>query len=95
MWPSVALIIPHEAPRGIPVSDMGKVYRGLFTIPRFDKPVYFLLQALRACHEATQWEILEAALVTYAAQPQRARLEALEAVRRAPSDQPPEYPITP
>ena len=66
----------------------------LFVTKRFDMPIYFLLQHLRVAHgDASQWEILQAALVAFARVPPQDREAALAQVRRAPSEQPSTYEI--
>lgn len=75
------------APRGVRTARP-------FMMPQLDKPIYVALQTLRAAHGgASQWEIIQAALVSFASLPPTTRQEALEGVRRAPSDQPGEYPV--
>ena len=65
----------------------------VFITKQFDKPVYKLLQALRVSHDdASQWEILQAAIVAYGSRPQAERDVFLGEVRQAPSDQPEEFP---
>ena len=63
----------------------------LFYLPQLDAPVYRLLQELRQRHDnATQWEIISAALVHFGAAPHEAREATLAEFRgQAPSDTPP------
>lgn len=69
---------------------MGRV----FVTKQLDKPVYQLLQNLRVAHgDATQWEILQAALVAYGFLPPIVRQTYLDVVRKAPSEQPKEYEV--
>ena len=66
----------------------------LFVTKPFDKPVYLLLQALRVAHgDASQWEVLQAALIAFGGLNSNLREAALAAARQAPSDQPEVYPI--
>ena len=66
----------------------------LFRIPPLDKPVYKLLQGLRVAHgDASQWEILQAALIAFGGLRSDQRDAALALARQAPSDQPEVYPI--
>ncbi len=68
--------------------------RGVFITKQFDLPVYKLLQALRVTHgDLSQWEILQASLVCFAAQPRSIRDECLAMIHKAPSDQPVGYAI--
>ena len=68
----------------------------LFRTKPFDKPVYKLLQALRIAHgDASQWEILQAALIAFGGLHSDVREAALALARQAPSDQPEVYPIAP
>ena len=68
----------------------------LFRTKMLDKPVYNLLQALRVAHgDASQWEILQAALVAFGGLSKEQREAALVLTRQAPSDQPEVYPIAP
>lgn len=67
----------------------------VFVTKQLDKPVYKLLQALRVAHgDASQWEILQAALVGWAQQTKDQREGHLGTVRRAPTDQPQEYEVS-
>lgn len=66
----------------------------VFVTKQFDRQVYKLLQALRVAHgDASQWEILQAAIIHFGNSPQEQREEALTLARVAPSDQPAEYPV--
>ena len=68
----------------------------LFRTKPFDKPVYKLLQALRIAHgDASQWEVLQAALVAFGGLSKEQREAALVLTRQAPSDQPEVHPIAP
>lgn len=65
----------------------------VFVTKQFDKKVYALLQRLRIAHgDASQWEILQAAVVAYGARVKPELDVYLESVRLAPSDQPEEFP---
>ena len=63
----------------------------LFYLPQLQSTVYRLLQELRQRHDnATQWEIISAALVHFGAAPHEAREATLAEFRgQAPSDTPP------
>ena len=74
---------------------MGERWTGRpFVTRQFDKPVYQLLQRLRVSHDdASQLEILQAAVVAYGSRPKAERDVFLSELRKAPSDQPAEYPV--
>ena len=63
----------------------------LFYLPQLQATVYRLLQELRQRHgDATQWEIVSAALVYFGATPHEVREATLTEFRgQAPSDTPP------
>lgn len=65
-----------------------RYHNRLFILPRLDKPTYTLLQDLRVAHgNASQWEIISAALVAYAKLDSVARESYLADFRgKAPSD---------
>lgn len=66
----------------------------VFVTKQLDKPVYKTLQTLRVIHgDLGQWEILQAAIITFASLAPEVRLGFLTQVQRAPSDQPEIYPI--
>lgn len=68
----------------------------VFITKQFDRPIYRLLQALRVAHgDASQWEVLQAAVVSFGQRSKAERDASLAQVRLAPSDQPEEYPVVP
>ena len=68
--------------------------RGVFVTKQFDLQVYKLLQALRVAHgDASQWEILQAALIHFGNSYPEEQKAALRLARLAPSDQPEAYEV--
>ena len=68
--------------------------KGIFVTKQFDLPVYKLLQALRVAHgDLSQWEVLQAALVSFGRRTPVERDAAIAMIHAAPSDQPTEYPL--
>lgn len=67
----------------------------VFVTKEFDKPIYKLLQALRVVHgDASQWEILQAAIIHFGNASHLQREDALHCARLAPSDQPATYEVS-